>query len=279
MERSVISIRGVSFAQARALVCAALVCALIGLVLAQQRGGNETTPAAVPPPAAPAATLPLGAQGVVSASLGAADPAYALRRGDGGLLGANPAAHLALKLGAAGVQISAGASRLRLDTVGVGYGTHSSAPVRVAPSAGGNRAVFARGTLEEWYANGPLGIEQGFTVGRPLGSAAQGPLTLSIALAGNAPASLAADRRSVRFAGPHGTWLRYGGLSATDAGGRALHSWLELAGARIRLRVDARGARFPLRIDPLVQSELAAGEGAQAASASASRCPATAPPR
>ena len=261
MERSVISIRGVNSAQVRALVCAALACALLGLALAQRHGGTAAVPAAA---SSATATLPPGAQGAVSASLGAADPAYALRRADGALLGANPAAHLALKLGASGVTLSAGASRLRLDTVGVGYGAVSSAPARVVPSARGNRAVFARGaTVDEWYANGPLGIEQGFTVARPPSSAADGPLTLSIALAGNARASLARDGRSILFAGSHGTWLRYGSLSATDATGRALHSWLELAGARIRLHVDARGARFPLRIDPLVQSELAAGEGAQ----------------
>ena len=47
--------------------------------------------------------------------------------------------------------------------------------------------------------------------------------------------------------------LRYGGLSATDARGRVLHSWMELRSGQILLRVDAAGARYPLRIDPFVQ--------------------------
>jgi hypothetical protein len=46
--------------------------------------------------------------------------------------------------------------------------------------------------------------------------------------------------------------LRYGDLGASDARVRALPSRLELRGARILLRVDASGARFPVRIDPLV---------------------------
>src|SRR5262249_22154639 len=47
--------------------------------------------------------------------------------------------------------------------------------------------------------------------------------------------------------------LRYSGLTATDARGRVLHSWLELRAGRLLVRVDAGGARYPLRIDPFVQ--------------------------
>ena len=33
-----------------------------------------------------------------------------------------------------------------------------------------NRVVYRHGSLEEWYVNGPLGLEQGFTLGaRPAG--------------------------------------------------------------------------------------------------------------
>ena len=47
--------------------------------------------------------------------------------------------------------------------------------------------------------------------------------------------------------------LRYSGLTATDAQGRVLHSWLELHAGRLLLRVDASTARYPLRIDPFIQ--------------------------
>jgi hypothetical protein len=42
-------------------------------------------------------------------------------------------------------------------------------------------------------------------------------------------------------------------LQARDATARPLHSWLVLRRREILIRVDARGARYPLRIDPLVQ--------------------------
>jgi hypothetical protein len=60
-----------------------------------------------------------------------------------------------------------------------------------------------------------------------------------------------------------GVALRYGGLVASDARGRALRSWLELVGGHVLIRVDDRGAVYPLRVDPFVQqAELTAGDGA-----------------
>src|SRR5450759_112735 len=47
--------------------------------------------------------------------------------------------------------------------------------------------------------------------------------------------------------------LRYTGLTATDARGRALHAWPTLRAGRVLLSVDTHGARYPLRIDPLIQ--------------------------
>ena len=49
---------------------------------------------------------------------------------------------------------------------------------------------------------------------------------------------------------------------ATDARGRALRSWLELAEGHLLIRVDDRGASYPLRIDPFIQrAELTASGG------------------
>ena len=58
----------------------------------------------------------------------------------------------------------------------------------------------------------------------------------------------------VRFVTPSGrVAARYGGLVAVDARGRRLPAALALVGGSLRLRVDDRGARYPLRIDPFVQ--------------------------
>ena len=71
----------------------------------------------------------------------------------------------------------------------VGYGTSAQAVGEVTPSASANRVDYARPHLREWYVNGPMGIEQGFTIPhRPAVSSTA--LTLSMAITGNVHASL-----------------------------------------------------------------------------------------
>jgi hypothetical protein len=55
----------------------------------------------------------------------------------------------------------------------------------VAPTTDANRVTYRAGVVRAWYANGPMGIEQGFDVFRApaIGS---GRLILSMALAGTA---------------------------------------------------------------------------------------------
>ncbi|HEX3909180.1 MAG TPA: hypothetical protein VHW67_00590 [Solirubrobacteraceae bacterium] len=78
-------------------------------------------------------------------------------------------------------------------------------------------------------------------------------MTLSMALSGNAQASLAKGGQGVVISRAGRAVLRYTGLRATDAGGRALHSWLQLDGGRLLLRVNATRVRYPVRIDPMIQ--------------------------
>ena len=44
-------------------------------------------------------------------------------------------------------------------------------------------------------------------------------------------------------------------MSARDADGRALRTWMTSDGRQLLLHVDARGARFPLTVDPMVEAE------------------------
>jgi hypothetical protein len=113
--------------------------------------------------------------------------------------------------------------------------------------------VYGRGGLREWYANGPLGLEQGFTLAAaPIGRRT-GELTIALALSGNVRGSLSRGARAVTFAGAGGAALAYGGLLARDARGRTLPARIELRRGKLLVRVDDAGARYPLRIDPLVQ--------------------------
>ena len=74
-----------------------------------------------------------------------------------------------------------------------------------------------------------------------------------MALSGAMRLSLGSGGQGITLHPAGGPALRYGGVTATDASGRTLRSWLVLHNGRLLLRVDTRGARYPLRIDPWIQ--------------------------
>jgi hypothetical protein len=191
------------------------------------------------------ASLPPAAQGPVSAALGQDAPAYRVT----GLRAVNPAQDLRTGFSRRGVMVASGAAQLGMTLSAYGHGSALRAIGSAAPRASANRVRYVHGALTEWYANGPLGIEQGFDVAARPGRAS-GPLTLSLSLFGNLAARL--HDGSVLLTG-QGAALRYGGLLATDARGRVLHSWLQLAKGHVLIRVADRGAAYPLRIDPMIQ--------------------------
>jgi hypothetical protein len=187
----------------------------------------------------------MAAQGPISAALGSERPAYRVTD----LEAANPAQDLRAGFSRQGVAVASGKARLGMTLSAYGYASTLEPVGSALPRARANRVSYAHGALTEWYANGPLGIEQGFDVAaRP--AAAAGPLTLSLALSGNLAARL--HNGSVLLTGG-GTTLRYGNLHTTDAHGRVLHSWLQPVGGHLLIRVADRGATYPLRIDPLIQ--------------------------
>ena len=251
----------------RALVAAALLSALLGVALWQGLAGRHSSVA----PAAhfhasshlrsrPSAqerkglsTLPAGAQGPISQALGAENPAYRVGAFKGGFAASNPAQRLSSRFDRSGVALSSGGTHVGLSLRAVGYGSSLRALGEVAPRVKANRVFYERAGLSEWYANGPVGLEQGFTIPKALSAHPAGPLTLSMALSSNVHASLAHTGKSIVLSRGALPTLRYSGLSATDAAGHSLRSWLALQNGQIVLRVDARGARYPLRIDPFVQ--------------------------
>ena len=203
------------------------------------------------------ARIPAAARAEVSAALGAAQPAFHVHATSRGTLSASNAAQgIDARFAPGGLTVSKAALNLHLSLRSVGFGgTHGATATAVNPTAFSNRATYARGALREWYANGPAGLEQGFTLLRApavqAGSAAA-PLTLELALAANARPRLATNGQSLTLERGDAQ-LRYGNLLTTDASGRALRTWLELQGGRLLIRVEAAGARYPLTIDPLVQ--------------------------
>lgn len=196
--------------------------------------------------------LPVAAQGVVSAALGADGPAFRAHASAHGFRASNPAQGMQASFGRDGVQIEAGSLRVGLRFAGIGYGDLLAAVHATAPTASRNRVSFRRDGYTEWYANGPLGLEQGFTIERRPHGTVSRPLKLAIAVSGNAQVSLGRHGGAAYLR--HGRdLLRYTGLSVTDANGRALRSWFAMRAGGILLEVDAARAAYPLRVDPLVE--------------------------
>jgi hypothetical protein len=194
-------------------------------------------------------SLPVAAEGPISAALGRDESAYHVVN----LVGRNPAQHLSARFRRSTVAITAGSTHFDLGFDGFGRAGAISPLGASSPRASDNRVSYAYGLVTEWWANGPLGLEQGFDVARrPAGS---GPLTFSLAVPGKARL----DRNTLLLPGG----LQYAGLLASDAHGRMLHASLELHAGHLQIQVDDRAAEYPVRVDPyLQQTELTASDGA-----------------
>jgi hypothetical protein len=182
----------------------------------------------------------------------AANRDYRVGVAGAGFVARNPAQGLRLRFTAAGVQIGSGRTRVGLSLRGVGYGASLAAVAAEAPIASANAVIYRRPGLSEWYRNTPRGLEQGFTIARAPAGRRSGSLTISLALAG-ARAELTSARHTLSLLARGGVALRYGGLVATDAHGHVLPASVALRRGGLLLRVDDRGAAYPLVIDPFIQ--------------------------
>jgi hypothetical protein len=252
--------------RSRRLAIAALLSLLVGATLYQ--GSASVRSSGLPVRSGSSSrealsSLPMAAQGTISATLGADDRAYRVSAFANGFQAQSPAQRLHIRFASSGVQIASGKVELGLSLRAMGYGASPQALDAVTPSANGSRVSYLHAGLSEWYANGPLGLEQGFTIPHAPSGHPTGPLTLAMALSGNAHASLASGGQSLTLSHAGGPSLRYAGLTTSDARGRTLDSWFELAPGRLLIHVDDRGAVYPLKVDPFVQqAELTASDGA-----------------
>jgi hypothetical protein len=228
--------------------------AVLAGTLADMRDASQHSGAQASATHVPLSRLPLTARGPFSAALGADTAAYRVHAVADGFDAASPAQHLRARFDRTGATVGAGKLHVSLRTQSVGYADTRRALGVVVPQGSRNRVSYSHGGgLREWYANGPLGVEQGFTLAHAPTSVHSGEvLSLSMAVAGNARASLSMHAKSIVFR--HGdSEIRYGGLLATDAGGRSLRSWLALDRRVLQIHVDTRGAHYPVQIDPLMQ--------------------------
>jgi hypothetical protein len=255
--------------QARSLVrsgwwTALVVTLLTSVGIAQHGPGSSPAdpplPGQGPPPdAAPARrshirALPPAAQARISAALGEDEARYHVRARPGGYHMNNPHHGVTAEFTATHVSFRHGAHQWRISLRSYGQGD-ARRDARPTPPVGvANRVEYRRGPLTEWYVNGPLGLEQGFTLAEAARGAKGEPVTLSFALSGNLTPAVAADGRALTLLEDDTVALRYTRLTAWDADGRDLRAWLETAGHELRIRVDDRDARYPLTIDPYVEA-------------------------
>ncbi|MGH8615867.1 MAG: FG-GAP repeat protein [Gammaproteobacteria bacterium] len=194
--------------------------------------------------------------------------AYHARLRGSGLTAENREHGYAIDFRSRGLEIVAGSGRFKLALAGVGYGDRLQAVQRVSPKTQANRVEYPRGVLTEWYVNGPLELEQGFTLEHRPAGAQEGPLTLALDLSG----TIELERTGQKYADAFAFCPRrrgraaHRGLTALDAGSRQLPARLALTDGTLKIEVDERNAAYPLTIDPFIErakltaSDAAAGD-------------------
>ncbi len=222
--------------------------------------------------------LPLTARAPVSQALGRAVRSFWATRQGATLVAHNPSEGLAARFSSAGVGLRLPSGSLGLSLRAISYGGRVSAVGSVRPSSAENQVSYARKEVDEWYVNGPLGIEQGFTLFAPDRRAARGPVTIELRLSGSLRARLEGagavtfmsakgrDGASLRRAARH----RCAGTAAAS---------IDLTDARRPLDPGRRGDALPAErrpVHPGVQAHRGSGRVEPDSSAGASRCRPTA---
>lgn len=126
------------------------------------------------------------------------------------------------------------------------------------PAAVKNRVSYAHPewAMEEWYLNGPLGVEQGFTIAEAPQCTGMKVITME-ALGDAAPVLEDADGDGrgdwVRFVEEDGqTRFVYRDLDVVDAAGKKLPAWMTVEAGGITIHFDDAGAVYPVEVDPLI---------------------------
>ena len=167
------------------------------------------------------ADLPVAAQHAISSAIGQDQSAYHAASAAAGVTLANPANGFTAQVQSGALHVSAGSDTWDMSLAGLGYGGAVQPVGTAQTSASGNRVDCNYGTIDEWYVNGPGGLEQGFTVAPLPQSDASGSLTVELALGGDLTGTVNAAGDGLTLSRPDGSAaLGYTGLAACDATGR-----------------------------------------------------------
>lgn len=187
-------------------------------------------------------------------------PANATRR----LVAGNPTQRFAATFGDAGVRVAPANKEwelaLEVTAIGCGGKVVSVGGVSASISMDANRVEYRRIAGEyrfsEWYVNGPLGIEQGFTLEEPPCADSGGTVSINVALSGLRARSSRDSRSEIQLVGANDQpRLHMTDLHAKDARGMDLPVKIVTRRGGLELAVDTRNVQYPVYVDPLIWSE------------------------
>lgn len=213
--------------------------------------------------------LPIPAQGIVSEALGRGDTAFHARQDAAGWRLDNDANGVRARFDANGAVVRFGGAEWNMGLRAWGFGKTLHATTAQVPTAHQNRVEYARDGIIEWYANGAVGLQQGFMVATPARDASVDALVLMLRLPRELRAEIDNDARRLVFHRDGAMLAQYFGLTAFDAQQRKLDARLEIVNRNekdetraLLIRVVTRGAQFPVTVDPFFQqAKLTASDG------------------
>ncbi|MCI0710659.1 MAG: FG-GAP repeat protein [Chloroflexi bacterium] len=186
----------------------------------------------------PASDVPQPLQMAYSQAIGQDDSAYHFQANEAGYTATNPAHQLA-------ISVSDDTLTITLDNESWQLSSEMAASDF---SLGGNRLTLHRGGYDEWYINGPMGLQQGFTLYEPA--------NIAFTVGGTLPTTANAQSLTI------GDALTFSGLMAYDVYEQPVPVEFDLDDNRLVYVYDDIGATYPLMIDPWVQyAKLTASDG------------------
>lgn len=244
---------------------AVLLVGCMGSPTDESRGG--ATPAAAPYAAMSSAVRWDAARAsYISARQAEASNAlaFAVKPGVGavGLTATNPAMDFRAEWHEEGINIVSNRGQWRAALRVSRYGCEDTvrdieASDAAVPTVSTNRVYFVRKAgnshFTEWYVNGPLGVEQGFSLDRSP-CLTGGAVILEVEAMGLKAEQTPAGAIELRDEERH-VRLRYTDLVARDAAGVPLDATMRMIDGRIVLRLVTRNALFPVVVDPLIWAE------------------------
>ena len=176
----------------------------------------------------------------------------------------NPIHSLGAELSPSGVRISSAEEvewTWSLKFEGYGRDTFLDHVADPTLTADGGRVEYQYADgVTEWYVNGPLGLQQGFTFDSRPASLVDGPLEVRIAMSGDVTVEVNKNGTSAFLRSQESlNSLKYGGLYAYDATGAELGARLQATSSGLSIVVDDAGAEYPITIDPFIEKKYLAG--------------------